>query len=284
MRFKGSRFRPILYALILFFCASIIFLRHDLGRRTGPVSWYDSTLIWITAPFEEGLFLTRSKVSSIFQRYFLLIGVERENEALREKITNLEMGRTSLAGLEQENRRLLGLLDLEKRSPGRWVAARVAAYAPGGPHRILTVNKGARDGILPRSPVIASDGLVGQVSRVFANYSQILLINDPISAVDGQLEHSGARGLIVGKAIRLMMDRESYITALEYLNRSTEMGQGAKVVTSGMDGIYPPGIPIGTVRGSEKKKYDVFQQAEVVPSVDFSKVREVLILIAEQKS
>jgi len=78
--------------------------------------------------------------------------------------------------------------------------------------------------------------------------------------------------------MKLSMKRDLYITAFDYLNQTTEIEEGAKVVTSGMDGVYPPGLPIGFVHGNKKKQYDIFQQAEVVPAVDFYKLREVLVL------
>ena len=130
--------------------------------------------------------------------------------------------------------------------------------------------------------MLSPDGLVGQVSRVFGSYSQVLLIIDPTSAVDGQIEKTDSRGLVVGKVMSLGLKRDLFIGAFEYLSQSTVIEEGTRVVTSGLDGIFPPGILVGTVGGSKKKKYDVFQQAEVIPAVDFNKLREVLVLKQEQ--
>jgi len=106
----------------------------------------------------------------------------------------------------------------------------------------------------------------------------VLLITDPTSAVDGRIEPSRARGLVVGKSLKLGLKRDLYISAFEYLNQSLDIAEGTEVMTSGMDGVYPPGILIGKVHASKKRKYDIFQQAEVIPSVDFYKLQEVLVI------
>src|SRR5262249_27069282 len=160
--------------------------------------------------------------------------------------------------LEKENQRLSSLLDLKSKLALRTVTAQVTGAPPLAPYGLITIDKGSEDGLHRRSAVVAADGLVGQVARVFPHESQVLLITDPTSAVDGRIEPSGARGLVVGKSLKLGLKREIYISAFEYLSQSVDVAEGTPVVTSGMDGVYPAGIPIGRVHARAKKKYDIF--------------------------
>lgn len=242
------------------------------------MSWFDRPILFVTAPLAKGFLAVRDRVRSVFHRYFFLIGVEKENESLRSEIGGLESKELFLNDLEKENARLRSVLVMRERLKGEWVGARVVSYPPISPYRILTIDKGSEEGVRRRAAVVSSDGLVGQVTRVFGHYSQVLLITDPTSAVDGSIDQTNSRGLVVGKVLKMRFKTDVYVSAFDYLSQSTEMNEGALVVTSGLDGIFPAGIPIGTVHGGQKKKYDIFQQAEVIPSVDFYKLREVLVI------
>lgn len=280
MRLKSLRLKKIVFPLLLVGLGVFILVAHRSLSERGALRWYDRTLIFLTSPLTQGVLAARREILGIFERYFFLAGVEKENEAFRQKIADYQTRDVLLRSVEQENQRLLQLMELRKQFPGEWRAARVVAYPPLSPHRLLTINKGSADGMALRNPVISSEGLVGQIARVAGHSSQVLLITDPTSAVDGRVEATGVRGLIVGKSISLKMDRELYLSAFEYLSRSTEIEDGAPVVSSGLDGIFPEGILIGHVRGHKKRKQDVFQQAEITPAADFNKLQEVLVLVA----
>lgn len=278
MLFSGSRLKKVVFALLIAGLAFFLYSRHREIEERGSLRWYDRSLVIVTAPVARGFNSVRQTVRSRFERYLFLIGVERENEILRDRNEEYKTRILLSREVEAENERLRRALDLRKQLSGEWIVARVVSYPPIGPYRILTIDKGEEAGIERRAPVVAADGLVGQVARVIGNYSQVLLMTDPTSAVDARIDQTEARGLIVGKGLKLGLKRDLFISAFEYLSQAIEIKEGAVVVTSGLDGIYPPGIKIGTVHGKKKKKYDVFQQAEVIPSVDFYKLKEVLVL------
>jgi rod shape-determining protein MreC len=276
--FSGTRLKKVLIAGVLLGAVFFLYLRHEKVESSGSLRWFDRPVVFVVSPAVRAVTAVRDRVSRTFERYFFLKGVERENEVLRAENARLKERDVVLSGLEEENRKLLATLDLKGRLSGKAIAARVTASPPVATFRVITVNRGSDDGVRRRAPVVSADGLVGQVSRVFPGTSQVLLITDPTSAVDGRLDPSGARGLVVGKSLKLGLKRDLYISAFEYLSQSTDISEGATVVTSGMDGVYPPGIPIGRVHARKKKQYDIFQQAEVIPAVDFFKLSEVLIL------
>jgi rod shape-determining protein MreC len=275
---SGTSLKKILFATALIGVSFLLYLRHQQIEEAGTLRWFDRPIIFVTAPVVKALTSVRDGVSGAYGRYFHLVDVEKDNEALRAENVRLKERGVVLSDLESENLRLTSLLNLRAQLTGKTVAARVTGFPPLSPYRIITIDKGSNDGIRRRAPVVAADGLVGQVSRVYPGTSQVLLITDPTSAVDGRIEPSGARGLVVGKSLKLGLKRDLYISAFEYLSQSVDIAEGTPVSTSGMDGVYPAGIPIGTVHAREKKKYDIFQQAEVIPSVDFFKLKEVLVI------
>lgn len=278
MLFSGSRLKKVVFPLLLISLAFFLYTQHRAIEERGSFRWYERPLVMITAPVARGILLAREGIRTLFKRYFFLVGVEEENERLRRELEGYKTKEILWQEVEREAKRFLELFDLKKQTEGEWIAARVVSYPPVGPYRILTINKGEGAGIRRRAPVISSDGLVGQISRVMGDSSQVLLVTDPTSAVDARLEGTNARGLIVGKGLKLGLKRELFISAFEYLNQSIEVEEGTAVVTSGLDGVFPPGLRIGRIHGRKKKKYDVFQKAEVVPAVDFHKLKEVLVL------
>jgi rod shape-determining protein MreC len=275
---SGTRLKKILFSAVLIGLALLLYVRQQQIEESGTLRWFDRPVIFVTQPVLKALTYIRDHVSGAYGRYVHLVGVEEENETLSAENARLQSREIVLSDMEKENARLAALLKLKSELKAQGIAARVTGSPPTAPSGLITIDKGSEEGIRRRAAVVAADGLVGQVARVFPHASQVLLITDPTSAVDGRIEPSGARGLVVGKSLKLGLKRDLYVSAFEYLSQSVDVAEGTQVVTSGMDGVYPGGIPIGMVHAREKKKYDIFQQAEVIPSVDFFKLKEVLVI------
>lgn len=278
MRLAGARPKRFIVVLLLLLIPLFVVLRHRSLEETGTLRWYDQTLVRLTSPVSRILHAAASRIRSTVEHYFFLVGVMSENEQLKKENADLQAREILRRELTSENGRLNKLLDLRSSLQGEWIAARVISYPPIGPYRLLTVDKGSSEGIRKKAAVICPGGLVGQVVRVFSNTSQVLLMTDPTSAVDGQIENTGSRGLVVGKSIHLGFEHELFLGAFEYLNQAAAIDEGAVVVTSGLDGIYPSGLLIGHVRLGKKRQYDVFQEADVIPAVDAYQLKEVLVL------
>ena len=117
--------------------------------------------------------------------------------------------------------------------------------------------------------VVVSEGVVGRVIEVSAHTAKVLLISDPNSAVDVIIQRSRAQGILEG--------RVEEFGILKYIQKSDDVQMGDKVITSGLGGIFPKGLIVGTVTKVERKRPGVFQYIEVTPSVDFSRLEEVLV-------
>jgi rod shape-determining protein MreC len=118
--------------------------------------------------------------------------------------------------------------------------------------------------------VVTHRGVVGRITEVSSYTSKVLLITDMNSSVDALIQRTRARGVVEG--------RGSSLCELRYVAGSDDVSVGDLVVTSGLCGIFPKGLPIGTVKDVEKDSFGLFQQIELVPSVELNKLEEVSVL------
>jgi rod shape-determining protein MreC len=132
------------------------------------------------------------------------------------------------------------------------------------------VNKGEKDGAAKDMAVVTSEGVVGRVIEVSLHTAKVLLITDPNSGMDVIVQRSRTQGIMEGKV--------EEVCVLKYVQKNEDVQVGDKVITSGLGGIFPKGLMTGTVTKVERKRPGIFQYIEVTPSVDFSRLEEVLIL------
>lgn len=210
----------------------------------------------------------------------------RENERLRGELSllkgELEKGRQ--AGLENEElRKLLGL-----REQARWplvIAEVIAREDGGGWWQTIRINRGATHRIRPGLAVMALDGLVGRTTNVTPNTSDVLLISDPHCKVGVRLPDTGTFGIMhgAGLAISGMPQFDLVLPAaaptVDYLPKDGAYADGAKVVTSGLGGVFPPDIPVGQVEGAKPDASGLFQRAQIRPAVDLARLRKVFVMI-----
>lgn len=126
-------------------------------------------------------------------------------------------------------------------------------------------------------PVVVDEGLVGQVSRVFGEFADVLLSVDSRSAIDVMVERSGARGIVRGTG-----ERDRYAGRIEYLQRTDDVRVGDAVVTSGLGCRFPAGILVGRVAAVTRREFGVYQEVEFAPAVNFSRLSEVLVIATGQ--
>lgn len=211
---------------------------------------------------------------------------------IRQRIQQLEteneMLRASLLLHEQtvrENDELRTALGLMAAHPGAICAEVVSHGDSGGWWREIRLDKGASSGIRPNAPVVAAKGLVGRVVRVTDDTADVLLLADANSKVACVVEGegSGARGIVVGGGIQRNPTELELLHVVEpmslaYLDKEVEIRPGSRVITSGLGGVYPAGIPVGEVRSMRADSTGLFQRALVAPCVDFASLRRVFVL------
>jgi rod shape-determining protein MreC len=272
---KKRRFLPLLIPFIL----ALIFFSMT-GQSVRRATWYEELLWNVISPPQKMLSSISDSFSDLWSNYFILVGVKQKNDDLEIKVSTLK--NELIAGREvfKENERLRALLSYHDSFPQKTVVARVVANDPRSEFKSVTINRGYSDGIEPLMPVIGPKGLVGKIGEVGANVSKVLLITDPNSAVDAMVQRSRARGLLIGEVSRTVMRPGFYLTRLEYLRRVSDVRDDDVVVTSGLDRIFPPGVPIGTLHDLKNTRYGVFREAVVVPFESMTELQEVLVLLS----
>jgi rod shape-determining protein MreC len=211
-----------------------------------------------------------------WNNYVYLVRIREQNVSLQKQLAFLEMENQILREQAGEAERLRALLNFQKTIDLVSIPARIIGWDLSSYAQTMTINRGKEDGIIARQTAIAFQGLVGQVldepGRVMTrNSSVVLLITDPTSRVSVIVERTRDRGILEG------MGRDDRML-LVYLPAEAALEKGDVVSTSGLGGVFPPGIKVGTVVKVESNPLFGSVQCEVKPSVDFAHLEQVLIL------
>jgi len=176
---------------------------------------------------------------------------------------------TRLTEVELENERLRALLAFRPEVHEDTITARVIGADALGLSRSLAINRGTLDGVRKGAAVLAPDGVVGQVLIAGRHASRVLLITDHNSGVDGIVQRTRARGIVEGSL--------GGGCGLKFVKRTERLEIGDLVISSGMDGTFPKGLPIGHIAEIDRRGQSLFQYATVEPTVDFGRLEEVLV-------
>ena len=229
-------------------------------------------LSWVTSPTQALIARIHKSAVSLWTTYRGWRDLQAENLALRDEVEKLRLEALQAAEIVEENARLRRILVLKERLPLETLPGEVIGKDGGGWVRSLTVNRGRGDGITRLTPVIAADGLVGRVVAVRARGAVVQLINDPSSTVGAMVQRTRVQGVVEGEPGGNLRFR--------YLVREGRgVETGDVVVTSGLGGLFPKGLPVGRVMRVEERNAGLFQYASLSAAVDFARVEEVLFLV-----
>lgn len=264
---KQYRFYITLFLFILIPVIAI-----DTSTRSPrDYRFYDRVIVRVTYPIQTSISWSLEKLASTFEHYIYLWHTHKENLALLEENRKLLNSIASLKETQQENIRLRKLLNFEEKFSLQSVVARVIAKDVSSEFRSIRINRGEDSGIKRNMAVVTDEGIVGRILRTTKSTSDVVTILDPLSAVDTIVERSRARGIVEG-----LTDDSCQ---LKYALRTDDIQPGDVLISSGLGGIFPKGIAAGTVSKVHRKAYGITQEVEVRPSVDFSKLEEVLIVL-----
>jgi rod shape-determining protein MreC len=208
--------------------------------------------------------------SGFLHNYFDLVGVREENLRLKREVAVLEGHQRRMVELEAENRHLADLLELRDALGSDAIVADVIGSDATGLSRTLVLSDGDRDGLRRDMAVISTDGVVGRLIAVSHDAARVLLISDHNSALDAFDQRSRERGIVAG----IVEDG----LAMKYVDRSEDVKAGDTIVTSGLDGIFPRGLLVGTVVRVSQEGPGLFLNVEVKAAVDFRKLEQVMVL------
>jgi rod shape-determining protein MreC len=267
-RFRNTANLIVLAAVLVL---QIIGLAAQVQRETesGPTRLIRVWAISIVTPLTRGVVHTQDWFSNNWHNYIWLRDVRKENDDLKNQIVQMKMREVRLVEDANQARRLQLLLGFKESNIVKTVPAQVIATTGSEFSRAIYIDKGSKDGIKTDMPVVVPEGIVGKVLRVFPTTSLVLLINDPTSGAGVILEKSRLQGNLRGNA--------NGATILNNVMSDEKVEPGERIITSGGDGVFPKGLPVGTVM-TVGPGQDLFLNIRVRPSAPVSRLEEVLVI------
>ena len=267
-----KRYRDLLIVLLAL-AVPFWFLRASM-RDPKTVSGPDKVIVRIATPVQYAAATLARGISNVWGDYVYLVDVKADNDRLSAENARLREAVRRLEANEAENRRLRRLLDLKAGVRSDVVSAQVVGKNTNDFFRVARVTLD-RDGIDvgPNLPVLSADGVVGTTLKTAGDTVDVRLVVDAGSGVDVVVQRTGARGFVRGTG-----DETKYTCNVEYVQRTDEVEVGDLLVTSGVGRRFPKGIPVATVTQVTKRDFGIYQQVVATPSVDFSRLEEVLIV------
>src|SRR5262245_4201675 len=262
--------RLVLIVTVLVACFGLLTLQtRGYGARAGDA------VALIMTPIQTALAAIPRAAVGAWSVYLDWKGVRVENRRLRDEIQRLRVDALWVTEAAEENRRLRRLLDLRNRLPVATLSGEIIAREWGGWVRSLTVNRGRGDDVKRLTAVISPDGLVGRIVEVRSGASIVQVLTDPSSTVGAHSVRTRTPGIVEGESRGTIR--------FKYMARD---GAGLAVddviVTSGLGGVFPRGVPIGRVRAIDDRGSALFHYALLAPIVDFARVDEVLLVTGER--
>jgi rod shape-determining protein MreC len=221
------------------------------------------------SPFERAGASTFGSVRDAWRHYFALQNTTKDNEQLRRENDTLKLQLSQLQGKAAEADRLAAVLNFrQSHAEVPMIAARVIGVSAGTASMTIQLDRGERDGIRKDMGVITPDGVVGKVVETYRNEAQVLLLTDKDGGVGAMLAVSRIHGPVGGQGEPLLV--------MKYVANDDEVSPGERVITSGMDRIFPRDIPVGTV--ADVKPGNTFKQIRIKPAANLERLEEVLVL------
>jgi rod shape-determining protein MreC len=252
------------FTIILLIIVIFISFRGADNPVRGTVFFLTSPILKIFHGFSEGF-------HGLFEFLGSIGNLKDDNENLIKKNLDLNAQIARLSDVGKENEELRKEIGLLPRNKYTLEAAEITAEDSLGASGVVLINAGENRGIHVGMPVIILNGiLIGKVSQVFANTSQVMLMTDRDSAINGEVLESGAKGIVKGTyGLGIMMDMISQTEVIK---------EGDTVITSGLGGGMPRGLFIGKIGQVSQTEDKLFQQASVISSVGFSSLREAFVV------
>jgi rod shape-determining protein MreC len=261
--------------LLLLVVFSLIIISKQVRDPSG-MTYFRRNVLSVVSPFQSGFTIVVGGISGLWEDYLNLHGVRDENIWLREEVNQL---RTEIQELREElfrSGRLEEFAAYRRETGFEGTVARVIGESPDPWARTIVVNRGKADGIEKGLSVVTPDGLVGRVVEVARHSSVVRLIVDRSSRVPVVVSRSRARAIMEGE--------NSGTCQLKYLARTKDVLEGDIVITSGLAGVYPRGIEVGSVTQVIRKSHGLYQYAKILPHAPIGRLEDVLILESPSRS
>lgn len=268
-----KRYRDVAIVIVLL-AVPFFFLRANM-KKPENLSAMDRAILRVSAPIEFGASSIARGISNLWDDYVYLVDVKQDNARLSYDNARLREQVHRLEQAQVENQQLRRLLQMKEALPGDAVSAQVVSKDFNEFFRMMRIvlDRGGRD-IRPHMPVVAPDGVVGAIVSVAGDSVGVQLAVDAAFGVDVEDERTKARGFVRGTG-----DPARYACKVEMVDSRDEVEIGDLLVTSGKGRWFPRGIPVARVTKVAKRELGRDQEIEASPTVDFSRIDAVLILV-----
>ena len=242
------------------------------AKQEKGISFLDSLTGILLSPFQNLFTQSVQSVSDGINHYFDLVNVSRENERLKVEIERLGNEKNDLIERISRQKRLAGLMSYQEDRKKESLVATVIGRAATQWSKVVLIDKGTRHGVQNHSAVVTNSGVIGQIIHAGPTTSKVLLTIDSRSAVDALFQGSRVSGVVVGTGEKQC--------EIKFVPNTAEIKVGDQVLSSGLGGVFPKGLVIGTVSQVAKKKQGLFQEITLAPSSDLSNLEEVLVFLS----
>lgn len=255
-------------ALVLSFLLMTLQVRHEAA----VVTFTRQVVLFSVSPFIKVTAALVQGTRNIWRDYVDLRHLREENKHLQGEVAVLQRRIDQLEEQSLETQRLQRLLAMRESPQAGFLTARVVGKDATNWFKTILLDRGSQEGVRRNQPVLAPDGLVGRVVEVTPTSAKVQLLTDPVSAVGGLVQRTRVTGIVSGNL--------GAGARVRYLPLLADVVVGDEVVTSGMGGVFPKGIPVGRITAVERRSGALFQEASLQPLADLGRLEEVMILTA----
>jgi rod shape-determining protein MreC len=267
----ATRRRPyVLLAIVL--VIQILLLAVQIKRPDGA----RLIRVWaveLLTPAERLGAWTLDQMGGAWSGYIGLVRANRENQRLRAEVGQLTLRNSELEGRAAEAQRLAALLEFRDAHPEASLLAARVIGADAGAGRSIYLDRGQHDGLQPNMAVITPQGAVGKVLEVYSTTAQALLLTDKSSGAGAMLAGSRTQAAAKGTGEPLLL--------LDYVSNDQDVAPGERVLTSGMDRIFPKDLPLGTV--VDVRPGNPFKQIRMRPAARLDQLEEVFVVVSKKQ-
>jgi rod shape-determining protein MreC len=250
----------------------LLLLASMLGGRFGALHQVTLDLV---GPLQRLVTTSLSGVTALKDDYIALLDVREDNKRLNALVEKYMQELSERREGYQKYKHYEELLAFKQQEGFGLITARVVGKDPDFWFQTIVVDRGTEDDVVEGMVVLSPRGVVGQVVHTSDNFSKILLANGPSSAIDAMVQKNRVRGILKGAG------EKGFV--LQYVLKNADVSEGDFIVTAGIGGIFPSGIPLGQVSAVRILERGMFQEIEVEPSVDFQKLEVVFIDLTDRK-
>lgn len=255
----------------LIFWIALSFGLAFMDVRLGALDFLRSGFSYLMPPVQRAALMPFDVANEI--NGFLLRHRELQNQRDKLLAERVSLARALYAARDTQraNVELRSLLLLKRNQDRSAVAAQILYQRPDWFSRRLTIDRGSSSGLMAGSPVIDAQGLVGQVTRVYANSSEVTLVNSSDQLTPVFVERTGQRALATG-------GNETDQMELRFMPTHADIKPGDILLTSGIDKVYPPGLPVARVLQVIPQQASPYARIECTPLAGVSRDRALLVL------